>query len=189
MAKTDNSELCCHARCGDLRSERLAIWPEPSHNNRMGQVSSNWSGYQRISVWKGSDARWLCGNWPLRNRAQETCFRQSENPPKAVETNDESNYEGPPTTCRRNFTSGSHVPSLAKSYSFHYQTVMALIPHQKLKGRFAWQRMDSRRHGWKQPFIASSKTSVITLSRLQTCTAADLLLEEHGTAVSVCCEE
>ena len=33
------------------------------------------------------------------------------------------------------------------------------------------------------------KTSVITLSRLQTYTAADLLLEEHGTAVSVRYEE
>ena len=88
---------------------------------------------------KESDARWLCGNWPLRNRARETCFRLSENPPKAVETNDESNYEGPPTACRRNFTSGSHVRSWAKSYSFHYQTVMGLIliTHQKLKGRFA----------------------------------------------------
>ena len=42
-----------------------------------------------------------------------------------------------PTACRRNFTSGSHVWSLEKSYSFHYRTVMGLIPHQKLKGRFA----------------------------------------------------
>ena len=86
---------------------------------------------------KESDARWLCGDWPLRNRAQETCFRLSENPPKAVETNDESNYEGTPTACRRNVTSGSHVRSLAKSHSFHEQTVMGLIRHQKLKGRFA----------------------------------------------------
>ena len=50
MAKAENSELCRHARCGDLRSEGL--WPEPSPNNRMGRVSSNWSGYRRISVWK-----------------------------------------------------------------------------------------------------------------------------------------
>ena len=82
---------------------------------------------------KESDARWLCGNWPQRNRARELKLSTERKPD---ETSDESNYEGPPTACRRNFTSGQPCLKFGEIILIT-KPLIGLIPHQKLKGRFA----------------------------------------------------
>ena len=108
--------------------------PLTSLSDIVGSPSSNARGKSSPVMWVYLPlGGWLCGNWPQRNRARELKLSTERKPD---ETSDESNYEGPPTACRRNFTSGQPCLKFGEIILIT-KPLLGLIPHQKLKGRFA----------------------------------------------------
>ena len=92
---------------------------------------------------------------------------------QAVETG-ESNYEGPPTACRRNT---SRQPCLKLGLMVLIYPIKKAGLHNK-----EWSRKEM-----DESSQALSKTDVITLSRLQTCTTANYLLPMRNMALPSIC--